>query len=302
MKRIRRLLYPAKQNSAWAPFLAGAIFIATAAVSLAAWQSEPQQHSSPAVPMQSDGTAPSPYSKWLNEDVIYIIDDTERAAFLRLTTDEERDKFIEQFWLRRNPAPGALTNKFKEEHYRRIAYANAHFGTAVPGWKTDRGHMYILYGPPDELDAHPPGTGRPYAIEVWLYRHIDGIGDNLSATFISTTGDSDFRLAPGNSLTMSGSVDGKQPDKMLLARAKEAMKNARYAEARGLCQTLIQSHPNSEYVPLAKLFIADAWYTEGNLKQAEMEYRDFLTFFPDRREVVEVRAKLAYIQEQKSPR
>jgi outer membrane protein assembly factor BamD len=90
---------------------------------------------------------------------------------------------------------------------------------------------------------------------------------------------------------------------MLLARAKDAMKNARYVEARGLCQTLIQSHPNSEYVPLAKLSIADAWYAEGNLKQAEVEYRDFLTFFPDRREVAEVQAKLASMQaEQKSPR
>jgi len=303
MKRIRRLLYPAKQNSAWAPFLAAAIFITTAAVSLAAWQSEPQQHSSGALQMRTDGTATSRYSKWLNEDVVYIIDDTERAAFLRLTTDEERDKFVEQFWLRRNPAPGTPTNKFKEEHYRRIAYANVHFGTAVPGWKTDRGHIYIVYGPPDEIETHPLGNGRPNAIEVWLYRHIDGIGDNLTVTFISTTGDNDYRLAPGNSPTMSRNVDGQQPDKLLLARAEEAIKDARYVEARGLCQTLIQSHPNSEYVPLAKLSVADAWYAEGNLKQAEVEYRDFLTFFPHRPEVADVRSKLASIQEkQKSLR
>jgi GWxTD domain-containing protein len=303
MKRIRRLLSPAKQNSAWAPFLAAAIFITTAAVSLAAWQSEQPQHSSPAVPTQTDGTATSPYTKWLNEDVVYIINDTERAAFLRLTTDEERDQFIEQFWLGRNPAPGTPTNKFKEEHYRRIAYANAHFGTAVPGWKTDRGHMYIVYGPPDEIEDHPQGNGRPYAMEVWLYHHIDGIGDNLTVTFISTTGDNDFRLAPGNSPTMSRNDDGKQPDKMLHARASQAMKAARYGEARGLFQALIERYPNSEYVPLAKLSIADAWYAEGNLKQAEVEYRDFLTFFPNRHEVAEVRSKLASIQEeQKRPR
>jgi GWxTD domain-containing protein len=200
MKRIRRLLYPAKQNSAWAPFLAAAIFITTAAVSLAAWQSEPQQRTSGAVQMQTEGTATSPYTKWLNEDVVYIIDDTERAAFLSLTTDEGREKFVQQFWLRRNPTPGTATNKFKEEHYRRIAYANAHFGAAIPGWKTDRGHMYIVYGPPDEMESHP--QGRPYAIEVWLYHHIDGIGNNLTLTFIRTTGDNDYRLAPGNSPPM----------------------------------------------------------------------------------------------------
>jgi GWxTD domain-containing protein len=302
MKRIRRLLCPAKRNGAWAPFLAAAIFVTTAAVSLAAWPSEPQKRTSGAVQTPADVTPTSPYTKWLNEDVVYIISDTERAALLRLTTDEERAEFVEQFWVRRNPAPGTRTNKFKEEHYRRIAYANGHFGTTVPGWKTDRGHLYIVYGPPDEIDAHPQGNGRPYAIEVWLYRHIDGIGDNLTVTFISTTGDNDFRLAPGNSPAISKNVDA-QPDEMLLARAKEAMKDARYVEARGLCQTLIQRDPNSEYVPLAKLSIADAWYAEGNLKQAEVEYRDFITFFPKQREVADVQSKLASIQEgQKIPR
>jgi TolA-binding protein len=97
----------------------------------------------------------------------------------------------------------------------------------------------------------------------------------------------------------SSSIDRKQPDKVLLARAKEAMKDARYAEARGLCQTLIQSYPNSEYVPLAKLSIALAWHAEGNLKRAEVEYRDFLVFFPNRPEIAEVQSKLASIQEEK---
>jgi GWxTD domain-containing protein len=199
MKRIRRLLSPAKQNSASAPFLAAAIFITTAAVSLAAWQSEPQQRSSGAVQMQTDGTAASPYSKWLNEDVVYIIDDAERATFLRLTTDEERDKFVEQFWLRRNPAPGTPTNKFKEEHYRRIAYANAHFGTpsGIPGWRTDRGHVYIVYGPPDEMEVHPTRTPNSRTIEVWMYKHVNGIGDYASFTFIDRSGHGDFHLAPG---------------------------------------------------------------------------------------------------------
>ena len=99
----------------------------------------------------------SPYRKWLNEDVSYIITDEERAAFKRLQTDEEREQFIENFWLRRDPTPDTVENEFKEEHYRRIAYANEHFASGVPGWKTDRGRIYIVYGPPDEIEDHSSG-------------------------------------------------------------------------------------------------------------------------------------------------
>jgi uncharacterized protein (TIGR03435 family) len=120
------------------------------------------------------------------------------------------------------------------------------------------------------------------------------------------TPSTDSAQAPSQSQSQppsSSNIDGKQPDEVLFARAKEAMKGARYVEARGLFQTLIQSYPNSEYVPLAKLSIARAWYAEGNLKQAEVEYRDFLTFFPNRPEVAEVQSKLASIQQdRKSPR
>jgi GWxTD domain-containing protein len=133
------------------------------------------------------------YSKWLNEDVGYIIDDVERTAFLRLTTDQERDKFVVQFWERRNPTPGAA-NKVKEEHYRRLAYANQHFAAGVPGWRTDRGHIYIVYGPPDEKESHPRGNG---SVEIWLYHHVEGIGNNATITFVDSTGRGDFRLAPG---------------------------------------------------------------------------------------------------------
>ena len=99
----------------------------------------------------------TPYRKWLNEDVAYIITDEERTAFKRLQTDEEREQFIEQFWLRRDPTPDSIENEFKEEHYRRIAYANEHFASGIPGWKTDRGRIYITYGPPDENETHPSG-------------------------------------------------------------------------------------------------------------------------------------------------
>jgi GWxTD domain-containing protein len=97
----------------------------------------------------------TPYRKWVNEDVAYIITVEERKAFERLRTDEEREQFIVQFWLRRDPTPGTAVNEFKQEHYRRIAYANERFATGIPGWKTSRGRIYIEEGPPDEVESHP---------------------------------------------------------------------------------------------------------------------------------------------------
>ena len=97
------------------------------------------------------------YRKWLDEDVRWIITDEERSTFMQLSNDEERDQFIEAFWQRRDPTPDTEENEYKEEHYRRIAYANEHFAAGIPGWKSDRGHMYIVFGPPDEIDSHPSG-------------------------------------------------------------------------------------------------------------------------------------------------
>src|SRR5215471_14548096 len=97
------------------------------------------------------------YKKWLDEDVRWIITDEERSAFMQLSNDEERDQFIEAFWARRDPTPDTPENEFKEEHYRRIAYANEHFAAGIPGWKTDRGRIYIMYGPADGIESHPSG-------------------------------------------------------------------------------------------------------------------------------------------------
>ncbi len=139
-----------------------------------------------------------PYKKWLDEDVVYIITPEERAAFKQLSNDEERDNFIENFWQRRDPTPDTEENEFKEEHYRRIAYANEHFAAGVPGWKTDRGRIYIVYGPPDETDSHPSGGTyeRPmeegggetstYPFEDWRYRYIEGIGQEIIIEFVDT--------------------------------------------------------------------------------------------------------------------
>ena len=149
----------------------------------------------------------SPYKRWLREEVPHIITGDERKTFTSLSTDEEREQFIEQFWERRNPSPGSPENEFREEYYRRIAYANERFSSGWPGWKTDRGRIYIMYGPPDEREQHPMGGNyqRPYEEggghtvtypwEKWRYRYIDGIGTNIELEFVDRTLTGEYRLA-----------------------------------------------------------------------------------------------------------
>ena len=138
------------------------------------------------------------YKKWLDEDVVYIISDEERKAFKQLSNDEERDQFIEAFWQRRDPTPDTEENEFKEEHYRRIEYANEHYAAGIPGWKSDRGQMYIKFGPADEIESHPSGGTyeRPtdegggetstFPFEQWRYRYIEGIGQEVIIEFVDT--------------------------------------------------------------------------------------------------------------------
>ncbi len=147
-----------------------------------------------------------PYKKWLDQDVRWIITDQERRAFMGLSNDEERDAFIEQFWRRRNPDPQSPDNSYREEVYRRIAYANEHFAAGKPGWMTDRGHMYIAWGPPTSIDAHPSGGqyDRPmeegggqtqtFPFETWNYKHLDGIGDNVEIEFVDSCMCGDYHM------------------------------------------------------------------------------------------------------------
>jgi GWxTD domain-containing protein len=169
----------------------------------------------------------TPWKKWLNEDVSYIITDEERKAFKRFNTDEEREQFVEQFWLRRDPTPDTVENEYKEEHYRRIAYANERYASGIPGWKTDRGRIYITFGPPDEIDAHPSGGTyeRPpeqgggetstFPFEDWRYRYIEGIGNDITIEFVDPTMTGEYHMTmdytekdalmyvPGAGLTLS---------------------------------------------------------------------------------------------------
>jgi GWxTD domain-containing protein len=218
MQRIRRLLdRPEAPRRALTPTFSAVILVLTAAVVLTAWQSKagqaPAAPAAPAPPRRETTAQPlsemgkkqreeklrneleTPYRKWLNEDVAYIITDRERVAFHRLTTDAEREHFIEQFWLQRDPTPGTVENEFKQEHYRRIAYANEHYAANIPGWKTDRGRIYIIYGPPDEIETHPsPSATVAYPFEQWRYRFIEGVGTNVIIEFVDSTGTGEYRM------------------------------------------------------------------------------------------------------------
>jgi len=167
------------------------------------------------------------YKDWLEKDVAYIITDEERKAFKKLQTDDERERFIEEFWRRRDPDPDTEENEFKEEYYERIAYANEHFSSGIPGWKSDRGRIWIMYGKPDERETHPMGGQyeRPayegggststYPFETWFYRYLPGVGSGVEIEFVDPTGSGEYRIArnpnekdamlmvPGAGLTLS---------------------------------------------------------------------------------------------------
>jgi len=174
------------------------------------------------------------FKTWLNQEVPYIITDEERRAFLNLSNDEEREAFIENFWQRRNPNPDSNDNEFRDEHYRRIQYANDNFAAGKPGWKTDRGRIYIMWGKPDEIDSHPSGGEyqRPssegggqtstYPFEVWRYRYLEGIGDNVELEFVDPCQCGDYHYTidpaekdallhtPGLGLTQAEEWSGKK--------------------------------------------------------------------------------------------
>jgi GWxTD domain-containing protein len=167
------------------------------------------------------------YKDWLDKDVAYIITDEERKAFKKLETDDERERFIEEFWRRRDPDPDTDENEFREEYYERIAYANEHFASGIPGWKTDRGRIYITWGKPDEIETHPSGgsynresyegggSTTTYPFERWFYRYLPGVGSGVEIEFVDPTGSGEYRIArnpdekdallhvPGAGLTMA---------------------------------------------------------------------------------------------------
>jgi GWxTD domain-containing protein len=236
MKRIRRVLgQPEQVASPLVPVIGALIMVAVLAVLVMARPASVgvraasvtrgvETHPTPTV--EAVLTTPSPAKEptaavraqttppvqpWLDQDVVYIITAEERAAFLMLTNNEVRARFIEQFWQRRDPTPGTPENEFKQEHYRRIDYANSQFGTRqatppVAGWRTDRGRTYIMYGRPDEIESHPSGgtydrptqqgggTTTTFPFEIWLYRYIEGIGNDVLLEFVDPSMSGEYHL------------------------------------------------------------------------------------------------------------
>jgi GWxTD domain-containing protein len=236
IKRVRRILRQSEpQTSAAVPMLSAAAVIVLIGGLLAAHPSALSQPAAPeapaivsaahataelpaaagteppihqnAVPTRTQIVAESAYTRWLNEDVVYIITPEERSAFLGLSTDAERERFIEQFWQRRDPTPGTAQNEYKDEHYRRIQYANEHFTARIGlpqslGWRMDRGRIYIRFGPPNELETHqagtyvtPNGATQTFPWEVWRYGFIQGVGNDVLLEFVDPNGTGEFKLA-----------------------------------------------------------------------------------------------------------
>lgn len=220
------------------------------------------------------------FSRWLRADVKYIITEEERTVFEKLTTDEEKEKFIEQFWYRRDPEVRTAVNEFKEEHYRRIAYANEHFEAGLPGWKTDRGRIYIAYGPPDEIESHPSGGRytRPlyegggqtetFPFEIWRYRHIEGLGPNVILEFVDTAFSGLYRLThdPGEKDALTTIPGYGQTDMEKLGLAARAER----VNASGQVPRL---HPSSPYRMVDSPFDRYERYSQV-LKAPVVKYKD----------------------------
>lgn len=195
----------------WALLLTAALGLPAAALPLPQEpQQEPPQQLSRKERKQQEkklkDEAGGIYQEWLDNEVGYIITDEERTAFLRLNTNDEREQFIEQFWLRRDPTPDTVENEYREEHYRRIAYANERFSSGKPGWRTDRGRIYIAWGPPDEIESYPSGghynrpheegggTTSTFPFEKWRYRYLEGLGNEVILEFVDPTFSGEYRL------------------------------------------------------------------------------------------------------------
>lgn len=232
------------------------------------------------------------FRKWLTQDVRYIITEEERAVFERLTTVEEKEQFIEQFWYRRDPDPRTAMNEFKEEHYRRTAYANEHFEAGLPGWKTDRGRIYIAYGPPDEIESHPSGGRytRPlyegggqtetFPFEIWRYRHIEGLGPDVILEFVDTAFSGLYRLThdPWEKDALTTLPGSGQTDIERLGLASRA-------ERVNTSGQVPRLHPSSPYRTVDSPFDRYERYAEI-LKTPVIKYKDL-------REIVTVNVSFA---------
>ena len=216
------------------------------------------------------------YKDWLEKDVAYIITDEERKAFKKLENDDEREAFIESFWRRRDPDPDTDENEFKEEYYERIAYANEKFASGIPGWKTDRGRIYITFGKPDSVESHPSGGqyDRPsyegggststYPFEIWFYRYIEGVGSGVEIEFVDPTGSGEYRIArspdekdallyiPGAGLTLSEQLGLSNKADRITGHSSDSNSNLNFRRAQDSPFERLQLLANLQRPPSVK--------------------------------------------------
>jgi len=194
------------QGTAWRAALAAGVLLALLG---AAAPAVAQKKDDPEAAKKEERAMRERWRQWMENEVAYIITDEEKALFDKLSTDEERDRFVEDFWRRRDPEPRTAENEYKIEYYRRIAYANDRYASGIPGWKSDRGRVYITLGPPDSIETHPAGSyyeggltshggsTLTYPLQVWTYRRIPWIGDDVRIEFVDKSSSGAFKLLSG---------------------------------------------------------------------------------------------------------
>jgi GWxTD domain-containing protein len=203
------------------------------------------------------------HKKWIRNDVPYILTPAEEKAFLALKTDDERENFIAIFWRNRDPNPETVENEYRDEYYERIAYANEHFASGIPGWKTDRGRIYITWGKPDSIESRPSGGtyDRPsyegggstttYPFETWFYRHLDGVGDGIEIEFVDRTGSGEYRIAR----------DADEKDALAMVSGARARNNLGEAN----------SHMREQDTPMARMSRISALETPPRVKFSDLD-------------------------------
>ncbi len=283
--------------------LSASVLAATVSIGLA--QEQPSQDPTQKV-QKVKKEVKKVYSDWVNKDVAYIITGEEKNAFKKLANDEERENFIENFWRRRDPNPDTEENEYREEYYERIAYANEHYASGIPGWKTDRGRIYIAFGKPDGIESHPSGGGydRPsyegggstttYPFETWFYRHLDNVGEGIEIEFVDPTGTGEYRIArnanekdalrnvPGGSLTTSEQLGlGNKGDRISGISNNNYMREQDMPFRRLEVLTALQRPPQVKYPDLQALAGGDTGVVDNNALDFDMQV-DFFRQSDDR--------------------
>ncbi|GIR88990.1 MAG: hypothetical protein CM15mP87_04820 [Candidatus Neomarinimicrobiota bacterium] len=127
----------------------------------------------------------------------YILSNDEKKE-LKNNNKQDKEQLFYQIWKKRDPTPETEQNELMEEYYQRVEYVNEHFSGWQPGWETDRGMIYILFGPPDEIQRTNPSARNSTIYQIWNYvkvnkqfvfRDQNGFGDyRLDTPFIGSSG------------------------------------------------------------------------------------------------------------------